>query len=680
MVRREIKSFEIESSLGAVTLDVPFSIASAILSGKISESDVGGGVAFSASVFADSATLSVKNIYIRLGRFSAPCDVFINERKVGRADGEGENYLFDASGALTEGENKLTLRFDGVKDPELIGVFAPVEILRFNNAIIDKISVTQKHEDGAVTVGIRLGMIGNGENVRAVATLTSPVGQMYYVGFSKGFGSINVPDPLYWLPHGQGVQNLYKLTVNLYGETEIEDTAETRIGLRTVDLSGSPDGSFITVNGVTVLPMGAVYRAEKDLSSPALEKRINAFVTYAAMANYNTLVIPKDSPRPSDKLYDLCDVHGIMIFEETETISERYIDAVERRAHHPSLCLLDVAKSNSQESVESLKAAVPGLGMTFVEAFTNYPSHPSFPDEKTIASVLSENEKNPVSSEMERISDTETTGKIITGIIERFPYPSSLGALSYTSQVASANRLSEEMKKARLAEGGARRAVFDGLGDSAVIASSSAIDAAARRKALQFYSHKFFAPIALFAENNGGKVRFSASSQRKIDFVGTVEYRIVDSKNVTVYKNTEPIEFEGMSAKELFTKDLSEYVSGHEKEYFLEYSLREGTTLMSSGVLLFVPEKHFAFEDPRIYCEVSGSEKKFSLTVTAKNFAKDVEFSLNGIDAVFSDNYISLTSTSPVKITLNVTSGIETAIHLKDALRIRSVYDVKKFN
>lgn len=680
MVRREIRAFTAETSLGAVTLDAPFSIASAIASGKLSEAEKEGVIAFSADVYADSVALSIKNIYVKLGRFSAPCDVFINETKIGHVDGERLSYLFSASSALVEGNNKLTLEFnDG--DRETIGVFAPIEIVRFNNAIIDKISVSQKHDGGAVTVGIRLDMIGNTENVRAVATLTSSAGQMYYAGLTKGRGSITIPDPLYWWPHGHGVQNLYKLTVNLYGETDIEDTVETRIGLRTAETSRSVDGSSITVNGVTVLPMGAIFRAQKDLSSPTLERLTEAFITYAAMANYNTLVIPKDSPRPTERFYDLCDIHGIMVIEEVDGLSDGYVDTLERVTLHPSLVLLDVADCESIEAVaEKLNLAVPELGFSIVDSFASYPSHPSLPHIKALESAVSPAERNPTSLEMEKLSDKETTGRILLGILEKYPYPSSLEDLSYLSQLAAANAISKSIKELRLAEGASGRAVFDGLGDLSTAASSAAIDSTAHRKALQLYSHKFFAPIALYADNDEGKILFSISSQRKLDFSGTIEYRIADAKNVTVYKNSEPIEFDGMTAKKLFTRDLSEYIKGHEREYYLEYSLREGSSTVFTDVLLFVPEKHFAFEDPHIECEIAGSDKRFSMTVTAKSFAKDVVLDFDGAEAVFSDNYLNVTSSSPIKITLNVTSGIEASLHLKNALKVRSVYDSKKFN
>lgn len=678
MVRREIKSFELELNSGKVILDVPTSLAALIGAGRISAADIQGEITLSTEVQADSAALLINHIYVKLGRFSAPCDVLLNGTVIGRVDGERLSYLFDAKSALIEGANRLSFRFEAGLDLSDVGIFYPVEIIRFNNAIIDKVSLTERHSDGAVTLGIRLGIIGNSENVRAVATLTSPAGQMYYAGFNRGVGALTVGDPLFWWPHGHGVQNLYKLSINLYGELDIEDTVEMRVGLRTVELARSGDRFVFNVNGAPVLPMGALYRAERDLSSPARDKRIEAFVTYAAMANYNTVIIPSDSIRPTEKFYDLCDAHGIMVIEEAESISEGYLDTVARASHHPSLCHLDILDNgNVLPWAESLGISAPNLGFSVMKEFTKYPEHPSLPCERTLNSAISPAGKNPTSTEMDAVVNTETLGKILAGIIERYPYPKSLGDLAYTSQLAQANKIASAVKALRLSGGMRGRVVFDSLGDAEIIASPSAIDADARRKALGFYSQKFFAPITVYAENDCGKVSFLASVERKIDFVGTLEYRIADAKNVTVYKNSESVEIEGMSSKPLITADLTEYIRGHENEYYLEYTLREASSVIATDVLLFVPEKHFAFEPPTIYCEVTGSEKRFSVTLTPKAFAKDVELYFEGVDAVLSDNFLNLTQNSPVKVTVSIPGSIETAIHLKEALRLRSVYDVK---
>ena len=678
MVRREIKSFKLELYSEKVMLDAPFSLASAINSGRIYSESLGSSVTLSAEAETDGIALSNKHIFLKLGRFSAPCDVLLNGSEIGKLDGEHDSYVFDVKDLVIEGTNKVSFRFDAECDPCRIGIFDSVEMIRFNNAMIDRVSVTEKHADGAVTLGLRVDMLGNTENVRAVATLTSPVGQMYYAGLTKGAGSITVPDPLYWWPHGHGVQNLYKLAVNLYGDIDIEDSVEMRVGLRNVETVNTQDGFALSVNGLEILPMGAVYRQDPDLSVSAQNRRIEAFITYAAMANYNTLVIPADSPRPPKKFYDLCDAHGIMIMEEISDVSDGYLDTLSRISHHPSLCHLDVLyRDNSLDITEGLKQAAPELDFSVVREFPKYPSHPSLPCEKTLNESLTHSGKNPTSKEMDKVAPTDTLGKILTGVIEKYPYPASLGDLSYVSQLASANKIADFVKEARLSEGKIERAVFDSLGDNKTAATSSAIDSSARRKALEFYAHKFFAHVALFADYNDGIITFSASSQRKLDLEGILEYRIADAKNVTIYRNEESVALDGMTAKVLFTADISPYIQGHEQEYYLEYTLREGTTAVSADVMLFVPEKHFSFEDPMIYCEIVGSDKKYSITLTPKAFAKDVEIFFEGTDGVLSDNYLNLTQNAPLKITLNVTGGVETALHLKEALRIRSIYDVK---
>ena len=45
-------------------------------------------------------------------------------------------------------------------------------------------------------------------------------------------------------------------------------------------------------------------------------------------------------------------------------------------------------------------------------------------------------------------------------------------------------------------------------------------------------------------------------------------------------------------------------------------------------------------------------------------------------DAVFAENYIDITADAPVKISFSVTGGLETAYHLTNSLRMRSVYDL----
>ena len=132
------------------------------------------------------------------------------------------------------------------------------------------------------------------------------------------------------------------------------------------------------------------------------------------------------------------------------------------------------------------------------------------------------------------------------------------------------------------------------------------------------------------------------------------------------------------SSKKLFTKDLSEYVSGHEEEYYLEYYIREGLSISSRGTLLFTEPKNFRFADPKIDAKIVGRDKRYSITLSANAYAKDVEIDFGDADAVFYENYVDLTQNAPYKISFVLVNGEDSAEALAGSLKIRSLYDTIK--
>ena len=188
------------------------------------------------------------------------------------------------------GENKVTLLFSQIDGYHLCaGLFGNMELIRFNGAVIDRVEVCQGFDGSSATIGISLDMLGNSDYVRAVATLVSSSGQIFYGGITRGKGTITVKDPLYWWPKDMGVQNLYKLTINLYGESEIEDTAELKVGIRKV---GATDGRMtFDILGASFLPMGAVYTPERRCDPELSKTRETAFLNSAARVGINALVI-----------------------------------------------------------------------------------------------------------------------------------------------------------------------------------------------------------------------------------------------------------------------------------------------------------------------------------------------------------------------------------------------------
>ena len=675
MVRREIKKFELIYEGGAAECSVPCSVNS-VIGAEIDTAEL-DRVSFETNIYVDDVALAMKNFYLRLSGIAMPASVFIGNKKIADVDGKTPVYNLNLSGNLEQGDNRLSIRFNSAIAGDLTyaGISKAMEIIRFSGAIIDRVFLSQTHSEGKVSLGIKLDLIGDSSAVRAVATLVSSSGQIYYAGITKGEGSIQINDPLFWWPKGQGVQNLYRLTVNLWGESDVEDSATLRIGLRTAEAG---ENGAVIVNGTLVLPMGAVFIPECDPDFLTADDRVSACVSSASMAGYNALIIPLGAPTPTEKFYELCDVHGIMVIEEHSSITEAEADALHNRGHHPSLCLIDlIGSAEAEADLARLAERLPNLKTSLADEQPEYIGLPTLPSMKTIAALIPEGERSLFSRSIEAIAEEGAIQDMLMSVADRYPYPHDLSAFAYASALAAAHKVGVNVKESRLSLGLAGRPVFYRLRDTALAISPSAIDCRGRWKPLQYYSSRHFAPIALYADIVGGKVYFSASSQRRTDCIGSLEYRVADASNYTIFKDSVPVEITAMTSGEIHVADLSQYIEGHESDYYLEFYIKEGSSVLSKNTALFVPEKHFNFKKPKMKTVISGQERRYSITLSSDCFIKDMEISFDGVDVVLEDNYIDLTSEAPVKINFTVVGGIETSYHLKDVLQLRSVYDLK---
>lgn len=674
MVRREIKNFDViyegKSYLGCL----PFTFGKVLSEAGISSVD--GQISLESDIFVDEAALAMRHFYLRIKSITFAADLYIGDSFIGHTDGVTPVYNFKLTGLLSKGNNTLSIRPQTPgKEIWNGGIFGTVELIRFSTAIINRVSTAQKQEDGKLIFDIWVDLIGDESGVRAVATLISPSGQMHYCGLTKGRGRISISDPLYWWPRGQGVQNLYRLCVSLYGENDMIDGIEIRLGLRT---ARATEGGNIIVNGNPTLPMGAVYIPEPLTDLERAEALYDKYVSAAAMAGYNCLVIPCDATIPAKKFYDLCDVYGIMVIEEHSSLSPEQIDSLHYRAKHPSLCLIDlVGEGDRREEIERLSEKLPDLGVKVMKTYPVYPSSPALPSMKTLRPIIPEEERGLFSYPVEAIAEEGAIRQMLIAVSERYPYPAGLSDFAYASALAGANKIGDSIKKARLSSGESGRAVYYRLNDSELTVSDSAIDCRGRWKPLQYCLSRHFTSLAVYADYDEGRIIFSASNHRKTDCICTLEYRIADSENNTVYSQSVECSIERGSVAELHIDNIGKYIFGHEREYYLEYFLKEGSFAVSKKTMLFVPEKHFLFKKPKFKTVLTGQDRRFSLTIASDVFVKDMEIDFDGVDVIFDDNYFDLTSDAPVKISFTVIGGIETAFHLKDIMQLRSVFDLR---
>lgn len=676
MIKQEIIKFKMTSGEEQTERTVPFSLST----GEGTELQ---RASFVSSFFVERGASELKFSYLRITDAVGLSEVRLGEEVVFDGIFSGRVLNLSVKGKIREGEeNEITLTFAQIDGYHLAaGLFGKAELIRFNGAIIDRVEVGQTIEDGAATLSVSLDMLGKSDYVRAVATLVSSSGQIFYGGITRGKGTITVKDPLYWWPKDMGVQNLYKLTVNLYGDTEIEDTVELKVGIRRV---GATDGkSTFDILGASFLPMGAIYTPERRSDPHLSKKRETAFLNSAARVGINALVVQGEDILPDDNFFELCDEHGIAVIREIkasllENNSEE-LELLARIGHHPSMMLYQIIhdSGNAARIKERILKVASGVAVRVMDKPLKYKRFAALPSKRTLDRLAPENERNLFSRSMENLGRHELLD-MIKSCSERYPYAGGFDEFAYISSVSAARKTAEAIIEARLGRGDLP-AIYDGLGDTCEGLCYSGMDSTVAWRATQYEAARFFSPIYLHPEYLGdGRVVFYISNERRQTFAGTLEYRIGAADNSTVHKGYANVVIERNSARLVLERDFGEFLIGNEDRYYLECYLKDQLGTYARTTTLFVPEKHFKFKDPKISYEIVGSERRFSITLNASAFAGAVEISFDGHDAVLYDNYFDMTSGAPLRVSFTLTDGASTAEELSKQIKIRSIYDLMK--
>ncbi|MBQ7343974.1 MAG: hypothetical protein IJW53_04320 [Clostridia bacterium] len=732
MVKQEIKSFVMDSGkYSGLACTAPCSLYSVLFeNGVTGDPSVSDNVArllpysdkdcvFTAEFEITPLVISMKNVLLRFHGLDGFCTVEINGQVIGETDNVHRTYVFDVKTKLSLGKNVLKLSFSAGKNgssrkigstlgsegsPRLcdMGIFRKIEVVAFNHKIISDIKVKQTHTEGAVRLDLSVSTLGYDELSRAVATLTSPAGNVYFCGFVGGEGNITVSDPNLWWPNGLGMQNLYKLNVNLYSESEIEDTYEMRIGLRTVALEKDGEGMTLCVNGSRVLAMGGEYMCEDILPSRLSEKRTRALLEDAKKANFNSIFIHGSGYYPENYFFDACDELGLLVWAELpiedseaedtqafrESVGAELRDNLTRIVHHPSLGVIVgngrvqrlFGSDNEAAEFAGSFSAFDGMNVFDISGETRKHlvrvGHSSLPTYDT-ATRLAEPEKRNLGSEVFELHGASRDAVIdmISGAYDSYPYANGMKELSYVMGMCSAELSMLDVEEARRKERKPLGIFMRRMNDPWPSISPSAVDYYGGRKPLHYYEKAFFAPVRISAIRGGTRVKFIVSNDMRQDYVGVFTYAVMNSKNQPVFRDSFPIRVKASSNLRVHDVDLGSAISGHENEYYLLYSVSDKSNESSKGAYLFTKNKRFAFPKPNYSIEVMGNGTEYVATVSADCFVKGAEVSFEGEDVSLDKNYFDITGKAPIRLRLT-TPRITTIEKLKRVIRVRSLYDL----
>ena len=344
---------------------------------------------------ADKALLKSDAVLLRFEGIDTVADIFLNGEKLGHTENMHRTFEFEVKDLLKEEGNELRVllhsptRFikeeykhnvaDGSEEamvgfanlrkthcmfgwdwgPRLpdAGLWRPVKLLGIEKARVDSVYVTQKHEDGKVTLHFDVDAdVYDREALMGYTVLiTDPDGKETLCKGSPE--EIVIERPQLWWPNGFGAQPLYTVEVRLYAGGKQVDAWKKRIGLRTLTMHIAKDAygeSFAhEVNGVQVFAMGADYIPEDSIFPRINEARTRELLRQCKEAHFNTIRVWGGGYYPDDWFYDACDEMGLMVWQDflfacavynltdefEDNIRAEFADNIKRLRHHASLAL-----------------------------------------------------------------------------------------------------------------------------------------------------------------------------------------------------------------------------------------------------------------------------------------------------------------------------------------------------
>lgn len=735
MIRTSLKSFVMEyADFGTLQAQIPSTLYSTLCDHGILPSvnygDPSAAIAalpaapvrFSCNLPLDERILACKRAALCFFGIDAPAVVRLDDEVIGEIDEGGRSYIFDIGDALKRGRRHLCIAFPYDTKPRSItvpipkwrdhGIYDRVELIAYDDAFIEGVIVDQKHENDNVSLHISAKIHGDIQDMKVIASLSSPCGKMYYCGLNRGKGSILISEPEYWWPHTIGKPLLYRLTLTVYRNGEPYDTKTYSVGLRDlafVEQNENGDRSFaLSVNGATPFINGAQYRPEHLLLGARTTEQTEKYLSALMRANVNYLVVSEGAPYLTDDFFALCDRLGILVEvsipDDAPYIGGReevYLDdlghVMERIGYHPSLALLrsDLDETTSlREIPELLSRLAPAVlyrnlhaaaecaieAFDTTSAFAPVRATPSFPVMRSLAQFLPIEQHNPYSLGAEqRCSDS--IPDVFHQAADQYLFPVSMRQAVYLTQLYQADQLRRQIEFLRLRRDRAMGAVVCEANDFWGAVTPSVVDFYGRPKVALYVLEQLYAPVALLCRRDGYRVRLSVANETRNSVHGTIAYRLINMQNEVLAEGTYPFDAQQTSLTEIASVDFSTLVHKRENAVALVCSMAaEGRCVSRETVVYFAPKKHLALVDPHIEVSVAGGGKDYEITLTPHAFAPSVMLSIDGCDAVFSQNAIDLTKNAACRVTVRIEQEGMSVDAVRRALRVMSVYSIGRMD
>ncbi len=264
---------------------------------------------------------------------------------------------------------------------------------------------------------------------------------------------------------------------------------------------------------------------------------------------------------------------------------------------------------------------------------------------------------------------------IVAQMLDTFRLPEDFKSLVYLSQVLQSEGIRYGVEHWRRHVDRVAGTLYWQLNDCWPVSSWSSLDYFGRWKALQYAARRFYAPLLLSIEDSPPDMGLYLTNDLRSHWEGTVRWSLETLAGEVLVAGQEEVEAGPQASIHVRTFDFSAHLTyDNQRNAIFIAELWQGEQRIGLQTAFFVPTKHLSLADPMITAELSINEGQVRIELVSQSLARLVELSLDGADAVFSENYFDLPAGRKASVTCLLPAGWALE-QVKTGLRTRSVYD-----
>ena len=244
------------------------------------------------------------------------------------------------------------------------GIWKPVYLVGWNDAKIDNIHYIQSNVSAKkADIKARATVIADKEGDVTLTITAEGIKNTWHktMPVKKGINVIEtdltIRQPKLWWSNGLGEPHLYPFTASITMNGTTCDTETTNLGIRSLRVVNEKDeyghSFYFELNGVKVFAKGANYIPQDNFLPRVTPERYKKTILDAKNVNMNMLRVWGGGIYENDIFYDLCDQHGILVWQDfmfacstypmnpemLDNIRHEAIDNVIRLRNHPCLAI-----------------------------------------------------------------------------------------------------------------------------------------------------------------------------------------------------------------------------------------------------------------------------------------------------------------------------------------------------